>query len=724
MTFGLAFLALAFVLLAFFTQNLLPTKGSLGGIKDFHNLAREASLHPVSVAMIPVCGLLALGLIATAMKSGASPVLQYFQSRVGASVLLLSVAACQMPLYFCKGDMDAEDFLANVNALVEAAANYRSGHLPFYTFHFANGATLGLQYPMLRTLWGGIFTAVSPFSANTDFQILCALTHLFLIGGIYRLLRAGRFSRLASVIPAVTLAGCHEMLLYYLSSSFATFASSAFATWCFQALVRWFSSLRLRNALAAGFWFGLAILSHPVTGLFSFYFLLPPLLYFTATCSPRDRHRVIGHAFGSGLLAAIIALPYVASVIFFSRYNTYHAGAVTSFQDGPVRIFQNFRWITKYFGGNSSGVESGEYISVILVVLALAGVWIILSRARVLNPSDRSARNFVILTFWFFCAGAILFYGRDLLTMIPGVKLLKVNNRSFIFLALGIAMFSAISVDYLLHTGRARWIACLGLLLFLEQSPYWLRPTYFSLPESQKLNAGDFASSNPRTASFLVIYPANGGGCGTREDVAFRRAGFCGISPIDEEEAPATGHETRILHDRLALVETVAEAQPMINRLKWMRVTDVVWRSDAIPPIDLSQLGATRPVTHGMAVHLNSPLMDRELRAVRLSVVPADIQGSRTVLPIGFSPFLHCHLSDSPQQEIPLSSQEGYCAIERPVPAGTQLTFTASSPLWLRLLTYVSLVASTIGGFLLLNRNFVHKTSSAEGELTGMSACI
>jgi hypothetical protein len=706
MCLALVFKALAFCVFASFTQELLAAKGSLGELRHFHSVFQHFTAHPARAALIPLFALLSLICAAIAFfraeKVGWT---QFFGTRLGASMLLLFGGLCQLPMYFSRGGLDAGDPICHVNAIVEAGANYRLGQWPFYTFHFANGATLGLQYPMLRSLLGGLFAAVSPLNPDLNFQILCAAAHLLLLAGIYRLLRAWRFSRLACVIPALTLAGCHEMLLYYISAAFPALMSSAFAVWSLQALVRWFSSLRLRNALAAAWWFGFAVLGHPVTGLFTAYFLAPPILYFIVTSPPAHRKRTLLQACGFALLSLLIALPYLVSVVAFRHFNTYRPADVAAFQDQGVRIADNFKWIIKYMGGQSGASERGEYISVVLAVLIAAGLLVALSdrlAGRRRRPDPRYFAFFVLLLF---CGGALLFYGRDTawISAIPGVRLLKVNNRSFIFFALGIAMLAAKPIDRLLRANHPYWVLCLGVLLFLEQCPYWLRPTYFSLPADQKIHADEFKVYDHETASFLVIVPPDAGGCGDREDVAFRRAGFSGISPIDHEEQPIAGLESQDFHLRLAGLKSVAQAQPIIDRLKWLRVTDVIWRSDAIPPINLGQLGTVRTITNGVALHLNGPTMQRNLRDATLSIVPADLrEASKTVLPIGFSPFLHCWAANDPRQEIPLTDGDGYAVIGRQLPVGATLYFRAITPLWQSAVTWASMVTAVIAGLLLL----------------------
>ncbi len=703
---GLILMALAFCLFAFFTHELLPTKGSFGELRNLHNVVGHLTAHPARTALIPLFALLSLFCVVIAsLRSETGRWARFLAGRAGASILLLSVGFCQLPLYFTRGVMDNNDPLGIINALAEASANYRIGQWPFYTFHFSNGTTLGLQYPMLRTLWGGMFDAVSPFDTQLNFQILCAAIHLFMLTGIYRLLRAWRFSRLACVIPALTLVGCHEMLLYYLSGSFATFVSSAFAVWCFQAVARWFSSLRLRNALAGGYWFGFTVLGHPVGGLFTAYFLIPPILYVIVKSQPAERRRFLVTGCGFSLLSVLVALPYLVSVLAFSHFNAYRPGAVTAFQDSATRLAENFKWIVKYAGAQSGESERGEYISVILAALIFAGLFKALSHRLAGKGREFGPRYFALLALWMFCGGGLLFYGRDtaLMSAIPGVKLLKVNNRSFIFFAMGLAMLAGKPIDGLLRKNHFYWVLCLGALLFIEQSPYWLRPTYFSLPDNQRIYASEFKDYNHRTASFLVIRPPAAGGLGYWEDAPFHRSDFSGISPIDGEEQSITAIESRDFHARLTGIKSLADAAPIIDTLKWLRVTDVIWRNDDIPPIDLAQLGTVRVITNGVALHLNGPTMERGLRDATLSVVPADLlEGTRTVLPVGFSPFLHCWASDDPHREIPLTARDGYATIEGALPVGTVLEIKAITPLWLSLVTWISVVTSVIAGSLLL----------------------
>ena len=706
MSFGIVSMAVAFCFSAFLTQELLPNKGSLAELKSVRNIRMALAAHPARAAMIPLFALLCLvGVIVALRSAKKGELIEYFNSRLGATILLLSAAACQLPLYFSRGLMDGQDILCHVNALAEASANYRMGEWPFYTFHFANGTTLGLQYPMLRTLLGGMITYLSPLNTNLDYQLLCAATHLFMIVGFYRLLRARRFSRLACLLPALTLVGCHQMLLYYLSGSLPTFISSAFAVWCFQALVRWFASVRLRHGLVCGYWLGLTVLGHPVTALFTAYFLVPPILYFIVKSEPAVRKRFLLAGFGAASLAIAVALPYLVSVVAFSRYNTFHPSETTQFQDTVARIGDNFKWIIKYMTHQSDGDEHGEYVSIILAAVILGGSakWL----------ADRFTGRKVkfgppycgFIALWMFCAGALLYYGRDtaLISAIPGVKLLKVNNRSFIFFSLGLAILAARPMDRLWREKHYSWMLCLGCLLFLEQSPYWLRPTYFSLPENERLHASDFTGSDPATSSFLVIVPQSAGGCGNREDVAFHRAGYSGISPIEHEEQPVAGLESQQFHISMGALKSLAQAQPVIARLKWLRVTDVIWRSDIIPPFDLAPLGAFRSVTNGVALHLDGPTMERNLRNAELSVVPADIRdNSETVLPIGFSPFLHCWMADQSNQELALTTTGGYATIDRALPIGTRLEFKAITPIWMSIVTWISIVTTVIAGVALI----------------------
>ena len=212
-----------------------------------------------------------------------------------------------------------------------------------------------------------------------------------------------------------------------------------------------------------------------------------------------------------------------------------------------------------------------------------------------------------------------------------------------------------------------------------------------------------------------------------REDVAFHRAGFSGITTIDNEEQSRGAFEARDFQVRLGTLRSVADATPIIDRLKWLRVTDVVWRADAVPGIPLGALGDVRTVTNGVALHLNGPTMTRGLRQVSLTVVPADLQGhSETILPIGFSPFLHCWSLDQPGHEIPLANTGGYATIQRALPVGAELLFKAITPAWQSLVTWFSMAASVLGGIALLasgsGRSLpwpgTTKASTDSGEMT------
>ncbi len=508
---GLILMALAFCLFAFFTHELLPTKGSFGELRNLHNVVGHLTAHPARTALIPLFALLSLFCVVIAsLRSETGRWARFLAGRAGASILLLSVGFCQLPLYFTRGVMDNNDPLGIINALAEASANYRIGQWPFYTFHFSNGTTLGLQYPMLRTLWGGMFDAVSPFDTQLNFQILCAAIHLFMLTGIYRLLRAWRFSRLACVIPALTLVGCHRDAAL-LSFRFVchirfqrlrrlVFSSSRPLVLIAQAQERARGRLLVRLHRPG------ASCRRPVHRVFPY-----------SANSLRHRQKSTGRArrflvtgCGFSLLSVLVALPYLVSVLAFSHFNAYRPGAVTAFQDSATRLAENFKWIVKYAGAQSGESERGEYISVILAALIFAGLFKALSHRLAGKGREFGPRYFALLALWMFCGGGLLFYGRDtaLMSAIPGVKLLKVNNRSFIFFAMGLAMLAGKPIDGLLRKNHFYWVLCLGALLFIEQSPYWLRPTYFSLPDNQRIYASEFKDYNHRTASFLVIRPA------------------------------------------------------------------------------------------------------------------------------------------------------------------------------------------------------------------------
>jgi len=109
--------------------------------------------------------------------------------------------------------------------------------------------------------------------------------------------------------------------------------------------------------------------------------------------------------------------------------------------------------------------------------------------------------------------------------------------------------------------------------------------------------------------------------------------------------------------------------------------------------------------------------MERGLRDATLSIVPADLrEDSETILPIGFSPFLHCWTPDDPNQEIALANHDGYATIERPLPVGTALHLKAITPLWLSIISWISVVTSVIAGFVLLAISF---RKSAPAPLSG-----
>ncbi len=673
-SFGLASLALSFVSFSVLSHQILSTKGSLGGLHA--KAVSVLSGHPF-IAAVSLLFFLGFVIYFLSILRTGSPV-GYLQTRRGAAMLLISAGLCQLPIYFTARPVDAGDLLCHVNAIAEASASYRAGEWPFYTFRYANGTTLGLQYPMLRTLLGGALNLLLPAQTDLNLEFLCAAAHLFMLAGLYRVLRTCRFSRLACALPALTLTGCHEMLLYYISASVPTLVASALAVWAFHACLRWFQSGKLRHALRTGYWLGLCVLAHPVTALFTVYFLAPPFFFALFRAPGQGRQHLLAQAAGAGLLTGLVAFPYLVSLKTLGPFNTYQPGQISAFQDSVVRIGENCKWVVKYLAAPTRE-EAGEYISLILFALIAAG-WITHGR-RFIASARKSGTFYLSFAACLFVGGAILFYGRDspLVSAIPGVKLLKVNNRSFIFFAAGLALAAAKPLDLWLR--RPRWIGLLMLLLFLEQCPYWLRPAYFSLPENQRLRAADFATYPLSTSSFLVIWPQGAGNTGDREDYLFHSLGYSGISTLDHEEQSQPGLEVNAFHSSLAVVHSPSEAAAILQRLRWLRVTDVIWRQDVPMSIDLRSFGEVRPVTNGIDLHLAGPTMERGLREARLSIVPDDLQpNGTTLLPVGFSPFLHCWQADQPDREIPLMAQNGYTAIARLLPAGTSLILKARTP--------------------------------------------
>ncbi len=511
---GMLLLALAFFLVAEFTQALLHTKGTFGGVSHAHAIAQllaAGRLRATAALGMGLCGLIAI--VRGYRIAGPGEVVEYFNGRLGASICLVSLGICQLPLFFTPGPLDSGDLICHVNAMVEGRLNLRAGHWPFYTFHFSNGTTVGLQYPMWRSLWGGLFYAVSPFGFDFNIKLISAAAQMFMLIGFYRLLRVWKFSRMACVLPAAAMAGCHQMLVCFISGAFPTFISTAFCVWCFKDLMRWLTRNRTRPAVYAGYWLGLSVMAHPVTGLFTAYFVAGPALYSIVRAGWSARKTLVAQSCAAGGMSIAVALPYLVCVPAFARFNTYSAGKVTGFQDQAPDIIRNFKWITKYIDAHPVAEPSaagGEYISVILFLFVLAGFVRFFSRRGAAQAGPMRSR-YVLFALWLFCAGALLFYGRDMkaLGIVPGIKLLKVYNRSFIYFACGLAMLAAAPIDALLRARRYSLFLLLGVLLFLEQCPYWLRPSYFSLPPEQRFKSADFAGYNRDTSCFVVVFPEN-----------------------------------------------------------------------------------------------------------------------------------------------------------------------------------------------------------------------
>ena len=147
-----------------------------------------------------------------------------------------------------------------------------------------------------------------------------------------------------------------------------------------------------------------------------------------------------------------------------------------------------------------------------------------------------------------------------------------------------------------------------------------------------------------------------------------------------------------------------------MDRLKWLRVTDVIWLRNAVPAFNLESLGTVRAITNGVALHLDGPTMERDIRDEKLSIVASDLQkDGRIVIPIGFSPFLRASILREPVQEIALAEYNGYTAIRDRLPVGTGIELKAITPAWLSIALWISVVSSAVGGFLLfaLPRNCV-----------------
>jgi hypothetical protein len=702
--------SLSFWFFTAFTHQLLSTKGSLKGLKNLHGILELFARNAPPMALCLLLAALSFVLFIVAMrrmeKGGWA---LFFNRQFGSSLLLLTITFCQLPLYFTSGTIDGSDPLCQINAMVEAAANYRMGEWPFYTFHFLNGISVGLQYPMLRTLLGGMFVFFSPFRPDLDYQLLSAATHVFLAIGFYRFLRLWKFSRIACVIPAVTLVGCHQMLVYYIAGAFPTMMACAFSVWTFAAFIRWFQSNDWHHAAASGFWLGFSILAHPVTALFTAYFLfLLALCLLVSGAFSRDYPKFIWQAGSAVLCCVLVGLPYLFSLVAFRSFDTYRPENVAGFQDETLRIGSNFKWLFKYMEPQPSSPQSGEYISIIIFIVAAIGL--VRLGANLFSRSRFAPvpRYYGIACLLFFGVGAVLLYGRDtaLVSAIPGVKLLKVYNRSFVYFALGAALLAARPIDELVRDKRYGWLLGLGLLLFIEQSPFWLRPSYFSLPENYRFRSTDYDQCDPKTSTFLVILPPIIGGAGNREDVLFHRLGFSGISPIDHEEQSVVGNESDQFHLRLVAVASVAEAQPLIDRLKWLRVTDVVWRYDAAPTVNLDSLGQMRNVTNGLNLHLDGPTMERNLRTLKLQVSSGDVQpDNKILLPIGFSSFLHCWRIDSPNNELPLLNRNGYTLVDQTLPVDTGLIIKSITPFPQSAVTWLSLLFDLGIGLYLLTHH-------------------
>ncbi len=157
--------------------------------------------------------------------------------------------------------------------------------------------------------------------------------------------------------------------------------------------------------------------------------------------------------------------------------------------------------------------------------------------------------------------------------------------------------------------------------------------------------------------------------------------------------------ESRGIRTDLGKLGDLSQARALLERLKWLRVTDVVWRDDILPALDLSSLGAVTHVTHGLALHLNGPVMQRGIRDATLAIVPGDLQsGPQPLVPVGYSPFLRCQTVDAPTAELPLVHDGGFTRIATPLAVGVRVRFDAVTPLWLSVLAWISVIATVGGG--------------------------
>ena len=498
------------------------------------------------------------------------------------------------------------------------------------------------------------------------------------------------------------------MLVNFLSAALPTQMASALCCWIFYAVLMWLQRLEFRKAVLLGFLMGLTFLAHPVTALFTCYFLLPIIIYALWKSNNSQRRLYVRQGFFSILCFLCIALPYFSSIVLMNRYNTFKPTTVSAFQDVVQPLASNFQWLLKYTKYAISYSKTGEYISVLLALVSIAGLVLIFQARRTMLREVKTFQYLGIYLVSLLFFGAVLFYGRDLsvVGLVPGVALLKVYNRSFIFFALGMSLPAAWALHHLIRRGYGKWVVLLGVLLLFEQAPFWIRPTYFSQPESQRFHLSDFAQADKKTSSFFVVINVNAGGCANQEDVFFHRNGFSGISAIESEEQSIIGLMSQQFHREMSQLKSIEEARPYLERLKWHRVTDVIWRQDALPPYSLDGLGKTSQITNGLRLQLDSPRMERSLRTVSLSVAPEDLQADGTVtLPIGYNPFLHAKIGN---RNLDLTNRYGYVSIREALPIGTIVNLQAVTPTWLSLTAWISLFSTaSLGGYLLLGQRHI-----------------
>lgn len=631
-------------------------------------------------------------------RSGTEAV-SFLGTRTGATILILAVALCQSTLFFTPDRYDAVDAAGNVNSQSEAGALVHSGYFPYYTFRLVNGLTLGLQYPPMRSLLGGLANGINPGHEIFNIKLQSALFHLLLLVGIYRLLRVWRFERLACALVAVGMGGCHQTLVFYTSQGYATHGGVAFSIWTFAAYMKWMGSGRMRHALMMGYWLAVSTLCHPVQGIFTVYFLVPLFLYELFHSSwPRLKLFIQG-ATAVGCWG-IMCLPYIYSLIEFSRYNFYNANEVTSFQDRAPLFSRSFLWLFKYVLTRSDdyGKTQGEYIGIVLSLLALTGLVILVRELILGHVTAPAQKRYAVIALILFGGGNLLYWGRDLalFSHVPFICLLKVYNRTFGFLAMGIALLAVRPIHDWIVAKRFTALAVFGVLLWIDLAPFWIRPAHFSIRPDELFEPSEFARYDRQTDIFYVLTDEkkNSPSIGTNEDVLFYRMGFSRFSPIDHEEQNVAAIESKQLRAGFAKLERSEDLKPLIERLRWFRVNHVVWKTAAIPNVELIPYGKVEAVTNGLMLTLDAPVMKRGLRQAELTVDRADLTPEGTVvLPVAYNPFVHVWLADDPK-ELAISERDGYVQIGKPLPVGTVIRFEAKTPSGLLAVSWIGLFFS------------------------------